>query len=149
MALILASTGAREALIQGALLHDVVEDCDEWSAERLRDEFGDDVADIVADLTEDKSKSWEERKNWALEHVPHMSDDSVTVKAADKLHNLESLAISLNQATSTDEVWAKFNGGREKTIEKDARLVDALANRVGGVLGDELRAAFARVQRDA
>ncbi len=147
MALILSSIGARATLIQGALLHDVVEDCAEWSAERLRADFGDEVADIVADLTEDKSKSWEERKSWALEHIPQMTEDSVTVKIADKLHNLESLAESLRQASCTSLVWANFKGGRERTLEKDATLVSALALRVGGPLADQLRAAFAEVQR--
>jgi (p)ppGpp synthase/HD superfamily hydrolase len=33
-------------------------------------EFGADVARIVAELTEDKSKSWEERKRTQVEHVP-------------------------------------------------------------------------------
>lgn len=147
MALVLARIGARDALIQGALLHDVVEDCEAWTAERLRGEFGDEVADIVADLTEDKSKSWSERKQWAVDHIPAMSQDSVTVKAADKLHNLQSLGQQLAHCSSTDEVWTLFKGGRDRTLEMDRLLVAALAGRVGGALALELEKAFAVVER--
>jgi (p)ppGpp synthase/HD superfamily hydrolase len=147
MALILTRFGARNALIQGALLHDVVEDCDGWDAERLESEFGSEVAAIVADLTEDKSKTWVERKQWAVDHIPHMSDDSVTVKAADKLHNLESLGQALAQSESVTEVWTHFKGGRDDTLSMDRLLVAALTARVGGSLGLELAKAFAEVER--
>lgn len=145
MALILSRVGVPTEVVAAALLHDVVEDCDDWSAERLRAEFGDAVADIVADLTEDKSKTWEERKQAALEHVAHMSDLSVLVKAADKLHNLESLACQFEAADSPDEVWAHFNGGRERTLAMDAELVAALQLRVPKELSDALGRVLERV----
>ena len=55
VALILARWGADAVTLQAGILHDVVEDCAEWTAERLREEFGASVADVVADVTEDKS----------------------------------------------------------------------------------------------
>ncbi|MFT7484462.1 MAG: (p)ppGpp synthase/HD superfamily hydrolase [Candidatus Paceibacteria bacterium] len=147
MALILARVDADEEVIQAALLHDVVEDCDDWDAERLRAEFGDAVADIVADLTEDKSQSWVERKQAALEHVAVMSTPSLLVKAADKLHNLESLACQFAAASSTEEVWKHFTGGRERTLEMDRRLVEALAARLPADLAEALQDALERVRQ--
>lgn len=147
MALILTRFGARNALVQGALLHDVVEDCEGWDTPRIESEFGSEVAAIVADLTEDKSMTWAERKQWAVDHIPDMSDDAVTVKAADKLHNLESLCQALLQAASVADVWAHFKGGRDDTILMDRSLVSALAERVGGPLAIELSNAFAEVER--
>src|SRR5262245_12532261 len=60
--ILLARLGYSDAVLQAALLHDVVEDCDGWTIARVEREFGPDVASIVAELTEDKTKSWEERK---------------------------------------------------------------------------------------
>jgi len=149
MALILARTRVREELVQAALLHDVVEDCAEWTLERVREEFGEEVATIVDDLTEDKSKSWEERKSWAIEHVARMKDDCVVVKAADKLHNLESLAHQLDAAADTAEVWKRFKGGRERTLEMDRELVMTLQGRVPHSLATQLGDAFRRVEESA
>jgi (p)ppGpp synthase/HD superfamily hydrolase len=147
MALILARAGVRDALVEAALLHDVVEDCAGWTLERLRVEFGEEVARIVGELTEDKSKSWTERKQWALEHIERMSDDGVVVKAADKLHNLESLALQLKSAPDTAQVWKQFRGGRERTLEMDRKLVMTLQGRVPMPLANQLGEAFERVER--
>ena len=44
VALILARVGASKSAIQAGLLHDVVEDCKEWTTDRVSLEFGDEVA---------------------------------------------------------------------------------------------------------
>jgi len=147
MALILARVGVAEVVIQGALLHDVVEDCEGWTITRVRMEFGPEVAEVVDHLTEDKSLSWGERKQWAIDHVPRMCDESVLVKAADKLHNLQSLAEQLLAAATPDEVWAHFTGGRDKTLAMDRRVVAALQERVPEALGEQLGDALARVEQ--
>ena len=135
----LARLGLDEVCIQAGLLHDVVEDCDDWTLDKIEAEFGSEVGALVAELSEDKSKTWEQRKRWAVEHVPHMSDRGVLVKAADKLHNLSCLLRDLEEANDANEVWSKFNGGREKTLAMSAELVAALAARVGGSMGAGLR----------
>jgi (p)ppGpp synthase/HD superfamily hydrolase len=129
VALILARWGADAVTLQAGILHDVVEDCAEWTAERLREEFGASVADVVADVTEDKSiASWAERKRLALAHVATMSERALMVKAADKLHNMRSLAADLRE--HPEDVWAEFNGGREGTLRVARELVAALAMRL-------------------
>jgi (p)ppGpp synthase/HD superfamily hydrolase len=147
-ALLLARLGYEPHVIQAALLHDVLEDCkhEGWDAVRLEREFGPRVAAIVAELTEDKSRSWEERKQAGIEHVAHMSVDALTVKAADKLHNLRSLAADLAGATDPAAIWSRFNGGRERTLQLSRALVDALAGRVDPRLGDALRTVMTELE---
>jgi (p)ppGpp synthase/HD superfamily hydrolase len=147
-AFMLARLGADEATIEAAILHDVVEDCEDWTEERIAAEFGERTARIVADLTEDKSKTWEERKRWAVDHVPHMSSEAVAVKAADKLHNLTSLLVDLEDAEDPADVWKQFRGGRERTIRMAEELVGALTMRADPRLVqalDETLAAIVKV----
>jgi (p)ppGpp synthase/HD superfamily hydrolase len=130
VALILARWGADDLTLQAAILHDVVEDCAEWTGDRLREEFGAPVADIVAEVTEDKSiESWAERKRLAVEHVATMSEAALLVKAADKLHNMQSLADFLRGRP--EDAWSAFNGGREGTLRIARELVEALVARLG------------------
>ena len=66
VALILARWGQEDDVIVSGLLHDVVEDCDGWDLARVEREFGRHIAHVVGELTEDKSKSWEERKDGSV-----------------------------------------------------------------------------------
>jgi (p)ppGpp synthase/HD superfamily hydrolase len=145
VALILARRGMDEDLIVAGLLHDVVEDNRQWSLARVAAEFGVHVKGIVEQLTEDKSRTWEERKRAAIEKIPHMSPEAATVKAVDKLHNLQTLLADLGAAEDQEEVWKRFNGGRQRTLEQDERLVEALCTRIEPNLGRSLRAAQAAV----
>lgn len=147
VALILARLGAESRVIQAALLHDVVEDCDEWTIERVEREFGPDVARTVAELTEDKSRTWPERKRAQIDHVAHSSPDAVAVKAADKLHNLRTLTEDLRNAADSNAVWEKFRGGRERTLAFARELVEVLAARCDPRLAAELRAALQDFER--
>lgn len=145
VALMLAAHGEDEATIQAALLHDVVEDSPNWMVEDLEREFGPRVASIVAELTEDKSKSWAERKQAGIDDVAGYSPEAATIKAADKLHNLESMGRALAAAGDADTFWRPFHGGRERTLEMSGRLVEALATRVAPKLGRALRSAYQRL----
>ena len=149
IALFLARLGADDRTVQAALLHDVIEDSPDWWYEDLVRDFGVEVASIVAELTEDKSKTWEERKQAGIDAVPGYSDAAATVKAADKLHNLESMAGALERIADPEAFWKPFHGGRDRTLEMSSRLVDALCSRVASDLGEPLRSAFARLARAA
>jgi myo-inositol-1(or 4)-monophosphatase len=142
VALILARWGQDDDVIVAGLLHDVVEDCDGWDLARVEREFGHHIAHVVGELTEDKSKSWEERKRAGIAKVPHMSPQAATVKSADKLHNLQSLAASLRTCTDRAEVWKAFRRGPELTLALSHELVEALALRVEAKVARSLRAAL-------
>ena len=142
VAIMLARWGLEEDVIVAGLMHDTVEDCDGWTVDRVREEFGAHVATLVDHLSEDKSLTWEERKRWAVDHVPRMSPEAASVKAADKIHNLQCLRADLRAHTDHEQVWVKFKGGRERTLQMDGELVDALCTRIEPRLRAALRAAY-------
>jgi (p)ppGpp synthase/HD superfamily hydrolase len=149
MALMLARFGADVHVQAAALVHDVVEDCEEWTLEGLARELGPRVAGIVSELTEDKAKSWEERKLDGIARVGRMSSDAATVKAFDKLHNLESLRRQLKAAEHPDTIWQHFNGTPARSLELSRKLVEALAARVDPRLGRALNQSLAGVEAAA
>mgnify|MGYP001064948096 CR=1 FL=1 len=73
------------------LLHDTIEDTDTTAAE-IAALFGDDVAALVNHHSEDKSKSWLERKTQALTALQTADDRLKMLVLADKLSNLRSIA---------------------------------------------------------
>jgi (p)ppGpp synthase/HD superfamily hydrolase len=149
VALILARIGAPPRVLQAALLHDAVEDCERWTLARVEREFGAHVAGVVAELTEDKSLTWAERKLAQIDHVPRLSRDALLVKAVDKLHNLRTLAEGLRSAAAPAAFWAQFRGGPERTLEHARLLVAALAARCDPRLASALRTALREVESAA
>ena len=145
VALILARLGHDDVVLQAALLHDVVEDCPGWTFERVEAEFGRDVRSIVAELTEDKGLPWEQRKRAAVEGAARLSPGALAIKAVDKLHNLQSLLDDLERTDDHAGVWARFTGGRDRTLAVAADLVDELGPRVDPRLAEPLRATLARL----
>jgi (p)ppGpp synthase/HD superfamily hydrolase len=142
VALMLARWSQDESVILAGLMHDVVEDCEAWTLERLSDDFGAHVAGIVEELTEDKSRSWEERKQSGIAKVPHLSPQAATVKACDVIHNLATLLAELRaHPAQAAEVWGAFKGGRERTLELSGDLVEALCGRVEPKVARALRNA--------
>jgi len=91
--------GGDEAQAIAALLHDVVEDGGgRPMLERIRAEFGDDVAWIVESCSDSldpfDSRTWRERKEAYLAHLPAVTDDSVLrVALADKVHNAVAVEV--------------------------------------------------------
>lgn len=61
VAFLLKDAGYSDETVAAGYLHDVVEDT-KVTIEQVRAVFGEKVASIVAGHTEDKTKSWEERK---------------------------------------------------------------------------------------
>lgn len=145
VAMMLARIGADDIVLQAALLHDVIEDCDGYDEARLASDFGPRVAGIVAELTEDKSRPWAERKQAGIDAVARYTTEAALVKAADKLHNLESMARALAVAPELEVFWSPFHGGRERTLEMSGRLVEALSRRVAPKLARALDAAYKRL----
>jgi len=135
-----------EVLVQAALLHDVVEDCDDWTHERIEEAFGQRVAAIVAELSEDKTQDWSTRKRAGIARVSELSDGAAVVQACDKLHNMRSLAVDLRLAPDPELVWGTFRGGRAGTLEVSRAMAEALATRVSGHLAAALRDALAALE---
>ena len=66
---IVSSMTDDEEVISAAILHDTIEDCDGVTQEMLCEEFTERVASLVAQESEDKSKTWMERKSVTIAHL--------------------------------------------------------------------------------
>ncbi|GAA5866371.1 hypothetical protein JCM1840_001290 [Sporobolomyces johnsonii] len=78
------------AVLQAAMLHDVIEDTD-VTEEELRREFGEEVTRIVLECSDDKNLTKEQRKQAQIDSAAHKSDAAKHVKLSDKLSNLTDL----------------------------------------------------------
>lgn len=110
-ALILFKADFREEVVAAGFLHDTVEDT-ETSLQQINELFGEDVASLVAFNTEDKSLTWEERKQHTIQSALHAGIEEKAVLAADKLDNLESLL--KEHRKHGDDIWRMFNRGKDK-----------------------------------
>ncbi|MDF2888300.1 MAG: metal dependent phosphohydrolase [Lacrimispora sp.] len=95
-----------QELICAALLHDVIEDAGVTKSQ-LEEEFGCRVTQLVMEETEDKSKSWKERKSATLKHLENTSEEIKILVLADKLSNLRTTA--RDYLLMGDEIWQRFN----------------------------------------
>lgn len=98
-------------VIAAAYLHDVIEDAG-VTYEELEARFGARVADLVQAESEDKSKSWKERKQATVNHMQQASRDAKMIAFGDKLSNLRST--SADYLAMGDEIWQKFNEKRKE-----------------------------------
>ena len=74
-------------------MHDVIEDTN-YTKEDLLKSFGEDVVSLVLGATEeDKSLSWEERKQETITKVKTLDLRHKAIVCADKISNLEDLRI--------------------------------------------------------
>ena len=104
-AIVTAFTNEPE-MIAAALLHDVIEDAG-VTKEELEEKFGSRVAFLVESESEDKSRSWMERKGTTVEHLKSATRDEKILALADKLSNIRSTA--RDYLVLGDEVWQRFN----------------------------------------
>lgn len=126
-AVIAAMMTVDEEIICAALLHDVVEDAGVTEAE-IKAEFGQRVAELVMEETEDKTKSWKERKCATLDHLNSASKDSKILVLADKLSNLRTTA--RDYFLVGDDLWQRFN---EKNKAEHAWYYKGIAERLTGL----------------
>jgi (p)ppGpp synthase/HD superfamily hydrolase len=110
--MLLLRSGCSEEVVAAGLLHDTLEDTS-LSVEEIRLQFGEKVSAIVLGCSEpNRSLPWEERKQHTLDFLRTAPLEIRWVSCADKLHNLQTLIQDLNRLG--DQVWHKFNRGRQK-----------------------------------
>lgn len=110
-ALILFKAGFRKEAVSAGYLHDTVEDTN-TSLHQIHSIFGEEVASLVKFNTEDKSLSWEERKQQTILSAIHATIEEKAILAADKLDNIESL--HKEYLKQGDDIWRMFNRGKEQ-----------------------------------
>ncbi len=111
VAALLESAGCRDELVCAGYLHDVVEDTT-CELEDIENAFGSVVSALVAAHTEDKSKSWQERKQHTIDLVRTANEEVKQLIVADKLDNLLDIEKQYNEIG--EKVWHLFNAPKEK-----------------------------------
>ncbi len=102
-----------EDILIACLFHDIVEDVpEEYSHEKMLEEFGERVVSIVDGVTKDGSiNDWQGRAEAYLTNLKKKApDESVVVSCADKIHNLMSTLEDYR--TIGDTLWERFNAGK-------------------------------------
>lgn len=98
-------------VISAGYLHDVVEDT-KYEIENIKKMFGEDIASLVWGASEeDKSLSWEERKEHTIEKTKTLDLRHKAVICADKISNLEDLRILYE--LNGKSVFSSFKRGFE------------------------------------
>lgn len=120
---ILYSMRADINLLIAGVLHDTVEDTD-TTLDEIKELFGDDVAMLVASNSEDKSKSWDERKLHTINELLVADERVKMLIMADKLANLRSIAY--DYLVKGDGLWVRFNAPKEKQAWYYDGILDAL-----------------------
>lgn len=152
---ILARLGVRDEVLAAAALHDYLEDVpDPDGRESIRSALGKDVLRLVEAVTEDKRRgsdlagTWEVRKLEQVDQVAHMPEEAVLIKAADVLHNMQSLLSDLAAADDSSAVWEPFNAGPDRQLWYFEALTTAVKRRLGAhPLTRDLRAATAEIRK--
>ncbi len=108
---ILLTYGASENVVVAGVLHDTLEDTD-TTIDEIKQKFGENVAQLVASESEDKSKTWEERKQATIDALKNATLDVKLVCLADKLSNLRS--IYSDYQLVGDKLWDRFNRSKKQ-----------------------------------
>lgn len=99
-----------EEVICAALLHDVVEDAG-VTEHQLRELFGSRVTELVLEETEDKSRSWKERKTATIKRLKTASRESKIITLGDKLSNIRCTA--RDSIALGERIWERFHEKRK------------------------------------
>ena len=79
--------------------------------EIIKSEFGEEVANLVESCSEDKKKSWEERKKHTIDSLSQETDRNVLLLAcADKLSNIRSIKADYEKVG--EEIWVSLTRGK-------------------------------------
>lgn len=129
VAMIVSEYSNDEDIICSALLHDVLEDTQGCSYEKLLEDFDSKVADIVQSLTDKPlpDLAWNEKHVKYLEDLKNSSDEAILVCLADKYSNVSTAPV--NQ----DRVWyyrGVISVAKERKLTQNIKLLKDFENLV-------------------
>lgn len=129
---IVSSMTKDEEIISAAVLHDTIEDCEGISQRLLAQLFSERVANMVARESEDKSKTWMERKTATIEYLRNAPREIQMIGLADKLSNMRD--IDRDYPMFGEDLWNHFRMKDKATIGWYYKGVrDAVKNGFKGV----------------
>lgn len=138
-----------EDTIVAALLHDTIEDTD-YTAEELREDFGENVHRIVTALSEPQSSSqqeisWLEQKKAYATQLKKAPAESLMIAAADKCHNMR--AIVEEYLDDHSRFVADFGGKLEQRIQMYQDIANVLNNRLENAILHEFNHVFSEYKQ--
>lgn len=122
---ILTDMNCEEAVIIAGILHDTLEDTD-TTPEEIREAFGENILAIVQTESEDKSKTWKERKQRTVDELTEASTESKQVCFADKLSNIRSMY--RDKLNVGEKIWERFTAGKNNIAWYYRSIASALKN---------------------
>lgn len=97
-------------VVCAAILHDTMEDA-YVSYATLKEVFNETIADLVKSQSEDKTKSWQERKQATINFLQANTNKSVEIATlADKLSNMRAIASDYEK--QGEQLWDRFNADK-------------------------------------
>src|SRR3989339_1060551 len=149
VALILMDYTDDEDSIVAGILHDTVEETD-YTCDEVEKDFGNTVRTMVESMTEVKKRDegdipWLERKERYLSLMKTMTEKTLLVSAADKLHNLSSMLYDYE--TYGDEMWKRFNAPADKRLWFYKQALMILEERLDSPILTELNRTFERAKK--
>ncbi|QKY71138.1 HD domain-containing protein [Lentibacillus sp. CBA3610] len=136
----LEDSGFSDELISAGYLHDVAEDTP-YEIEDIEAAFGIQVARLVSLHTEDKSKTWRQRKQHTIDTVKYAAKDVKYLIVADKLDNLLSMEKEFER--QGDALWDNFNAGYDEQKWYNASIAE---NMEAGLADDDIPDYFREFQ---
>lgn len=103
---IVATMTDDKEVISAAILHDTIEDCEGITEAIIRQEFTSRVAFLVCQESEDKTKTWMERKGATIEQLKSAPREVQMIGLADKLSNMRD--IDRDYPECGEELWKRF-----------------------------------------
>jgi (p)ppGpp synthase/HD superfamily hydrolase len=92
-------------VLVASFLHDTLEDT-KTTYNEIKKEFNAEVADLVKQLTSDQKEIEKMGKpEYLLKKMIEMSDNALTIKLADRLHNLSD--IKVGSKNFSDKMWSQ------------------------------------------
>ncbi|HEX6209844.1 MAG TPA: HD domain-containing protein [Methylomirabilota bacterium] len=149
-AIVLEHGGDEDEAI-AALLHDAIEDVRPTrEARHVVAYFGERVLAIVEGCTDSDTHPkppWRERKERYLERLRGADASILLVAGADKLHNARSILLDLRALG--DQVWSRFNAGRDESLWYYGAAVDVMRANLAHrpALVDELERTVQEIER--
>lgn len=111
---IVSTMTADEEIISAAILHDTIEDCEAVTKEILEKEFSSRVVWLVMQESEDKTKTWMERKSATISRLATANREVQIIGLADKLSNMRD--IDRDYPVEGEHLWDRFRMKDKNTI---------------------------------
>ena len=122
------------------LLHDTLEDTDATPQE-IAEQFGSRILELVQSESEDKSKTWKERKQHTIDALANDSRATMQVCCADKLSNCRAQLYDYKQIG--DELFERFN--KQSTPELQAWYYKSIVKALAPLEGMKMYAELCEV----